>query len=43
MDKNLALVYQKKIERTVKALNKNGFDAHFIPTLDGLFKKSTNC
>lgn len=39
MDKNLALVYQKKIERTVKALNKNGFDAHFIPTLDGLFKK----
>lgn len=39
MDKNVTLAYQKKIERTVKALGKNGFDAHFIPTLENLFRK----
>lgn len=39
MDKNAQAVIQKRIDRTVAALRKNRFDAHFIPDKKTLYEK----
>ena len=39
MDKNVSAVIEKQIMRTIKALQKNRFEAHYIPTWDDLLAK----
>ncbi len=39
MDKNLQSIIEKRIERTIKSLNDNRFDAHFVRSKEELFAK----
>ena len=39
MDKNRLEVLEKQINRTVEALRKNNFDAHYVKNTDELFQK----
>ena len=39
MDKNRLGILEKQIDRTVEALRKNNFDAHFVKNKDGLLSK----
>jgi len=42
MDKNLSVVIKQRIERTIEALNANGFDAHYIEDTEALMAKIAN-
>ena len=39
MDKNLNYVYQKQIEKTIKALEKNNMNGYFIKSKEELIEK----
>lgn len=39
MDKNALAIMEKRIERTVAALRKNNFDAHYVNSKEKLFEK----